>query len=266
MSTITTIANTDSPSSSIGIINTNFSNLNSDKIEATQTVALTNKTIDGDLNTLQDIPYSAIKSTSRSGLDVTLITGTEGTSGNLAKWNADGDLIDAGVATETSLTSSDTKSPTSKAVKDYVDAKIGTKSVFIPIGTAYSTVALNKVGNYTTRTLQNGESAYFTFQVPVDYVSGAALTLVMIPDSTESIQWDITAFQANSGQTYSDVTAVDNNVQLNVTANKMTFANISSTNMVTFLNGLSALDVVSILISSDITSIFPVGLTFEYSN
>lgn len=61
-------------------------------IAATQT--LTNKTIDGDDNTLQDIPYSAIKSDSRSGSDVTLITGTAGTDGDLAQWNADGDLVD----------------------------------------------------------------------------------------------------------------------------------------------------------------------------
>jgi len=58
------------------------------------TEIFTNKTMDGDLNTFQDIPYSAIKSTSRSGLDVTLITGTAGTAADLAVWNADGDLVD----------------------------------------------------------------------------------------------------------------------------------------------------------------------------
>lgn len=56
---------------------------------------LTGKVIDGDDNTIQNLPYSAIKATSRSGNDVTLITGTKGTDGNLAKWNADGDLVDS---------------------------------------------------------------------------------------------------------------------------------------------------------------------------
>lgn len=37
-----------------------------------------------------------IKSTLKSGSDATLITGTKGTSGNLASWNADGDLVDSG--------------------------------------------------------------------------------------------------------------------------------------------------------------------------
>ncbi len=35
----------------------------------------------------------------KSGADGTLVTGTAGTSGNLAQWNADGDVVDASVAT-----------------------------------------------------------------------------------------------------------------------------------------------------------------------
>jgi len=60
------------------------------------TGTITNTLIDGDNNTLQDIAYSSIKSTSRSGSDTTLITGTEGTSGNCAEWDANGDLIGSG--------------------------------------------------------------------------------------------------------------------------------------------------------------------------
>ena len=37
-----------------------------------------------------------IASALKSGVDATLITGTEGTNGNCAQWNADGDLIDSG--------------------------------------------------------------------------------------------------------------------------------------------------------------------------
>lgn len=54
---------------------------------------LTNKTIDGDDNTLQDIAYSSIKSTSRTGSDTKLVTGTAGSDGDVAFWNADGDVI-----------------------------------------------------------------------------------------------------------------------------------------------------------------------------
>jgi hypothetical protein len=56
------------------------------------TDTLTNKTIDGDDNTLSDIATASLKSV--SGADTTVITGTAGTSGYAAKWNADGDLVD----------------------------------------------------------------------------------------------------------------------------------------------------------------------------
>ena len=60
------------------------------------TTTLTNKTIDGDNNTVQDLPYSAIKSTSRSGLDTKIITGTPNTTNlGLVQWNSDGDAVDS---------------------------------------------------------------------------------------------------------------------------------------------------------------------------
>lgn len=67
-----------------------------DIVGTTDTQTLTNKTIDGDLNTVQDLPYSAIKSTSRSGLDTSIITGTANTTNlGLTQWNSDGDLVDS---------------------------------------------------------------------------------------------------------------------------------------------------------------------------
>ena len=52
---------------------------------------LTNKTIDGDLNTLSDIGTNSLKT--RTGEDNTVVTGTAGTSGTLAQWDANGDLV-----------------------------------------------------------------------------------------------------------------------------------------------------------------------------
>jgi len=53
---------------------------------------LTNKTLDGDDNTLSDIATSALKSV--TGSDAAVVTGTAGTTDYVAKWNADGDLVD----------------------------------------------------------------------------------------------------------------------------------------------------------------------------
>lgn len=65
-------------------------------VTASSTNTFTNKTIDGDDNTVQDLPYSAINSTARTGVDTRLVSGTIGVAGNCAEWNADGDLVDAG--------------------------------------------------------------------------------------------------------------------------------------------------------------------------
>lgn len=65
-------------------------------LTASSTATLTNKTIDGDDNTLQDIGTASLKT--KTGADAAVVTGTAGTDGNLASWNADGDVVDAGVA------------------------------------------------------------------------------------------------------------------------------------------------------------------------
>lgn len=269
MATITTLASGDSGSVSLGVINTNFDNLNTDKIEATQTVALTNKTIDGDLNTVQDLPYTAIKSTARTGLDVKIVTGTAGDTDELVKWNVDGDVVSTDVTISTSAPTSaslDTTIPTSSAVYDAITAALETKSLFIPVASSYSATSLGVTGNYVTRTLTDTGSVYFTFKVPDNYNSFTSMKMYMIPDATEGIQWDITAYQAASGETYTTLTASDVNVQLGVTTSLLTKADIgASTNMATFLAGLAAGDTCTIFFESDVSNIIVVGLEFNYA-
>ena len=84
---------------------------------AALTQTLTNKTIDGDDNTVQDLPYSAIKSTSRTGSDVKLVTGTAGTASDLSIWNGDGDLVDGPTPPSgTIVGTTDTQTLTNKRV------------------------------------------------------------------------------------------------------------------------------------------------------
>lgn len=103
------------------------------------TATLTNKTIDGDENTVQDLPYSAIKSTSRTGSDAKLVTGTAGTENYTAKWNADGDLVDGYQVLDQDDMSSDsaTALATQQSIKAYVDAN----SSSVTIGTAQATTS-----------------------------------------------------------------------------------------------------------------------------
>lgn len=70
MATITTLNAIDNVGDSRAVINTNFANLNTDKLEATD----------------------------KTGADTGIVSGTAGTSGNIAQWNADGDLVDGSKA------------------------------------------------------------------------------------------------------------------------------------------------------------------------
>jgi hypothetical protein len=61
------------------------------------TDTLTNKTIDanGTGNSITNIETADLAASAKSGSDTTVVTGTAGTSGNLAQWNADGDAVDS---------------------------------------------------------------------------------------------------------------------------------------------------------------------------
>lgn len=87
MSTITTINSTDAITSSRAVINTNFSNLNTDKIEAATTDTLTNKTINGASNTLTVRLASDVSGTlpvANGGTGATTLTGILKGSGTSA--------------------------------------------------------------------------------------------------------------------------------------------------------------------------------------
>jgi len=53
---------------------------------------ITNKTIDGNENTLTNIDTDSLKDTTGSGTDV--VTGTAGTSGTLGQWDGSGNLVE----------------------------------------------------------------------------------------------------------------------------------------------------------------------------
>ena len=54
-------------------------------------------TIAGQLTASANFVFDGVTHTGTTGSDVTLVSGTAGTSGNLAQWNADGDLVDASI-------------------------------------------------------------------------------------------------------------------------------------------------------------------------
>lgn len=109
--------------------NTNFDTL----------YTLVNGNIDnGNIKTAAGIVYSKLALTGsivladlaaaiKSGSDSTVITGTKGTTNYVAKWNADGDLVDgyALIDDDTMATASATNIPSAESVKEYVDSNKG---------------------------------------------------------------------------------------------------------------------------------------------
>ena len=266
MSTITSLASGDSGSTSLGVINTNFTNLNTDKIEDDSTDTLTNKTIDGDLNTITDLAYSSIKSTSRSGADVTLVTGTKGSTDELGKWNIDGDLVTAGVTITTTApttASTDTTLPTSQAVQEAITAQMLTKEFFVPVtannllATPYDTA----VGDFATNTPDSAQVLYFVFNIPSNFTSLTSVKLVMIPDATETIQYDVDVDYGANGESSTANSATISNQNESATSGVI----LVGSDIKSALVNVQANDYVGMKITSDTTQLRVLGLKVIYA-
>lgn len=110
MSTITTLNGPDNIGASRATINTNFANLNTDKLEDDTTATLTNKTFDaaGTGNVLSNVAVSHLAASAVTGNATKLLTtAAAGTNGNLVSWDANGNAADSSVAVSALVTTSD---------------------------------------------------------------------------------------------------------------------------------------------------------------
>lgn len=261
----------DDGSTVLGGLNDNFTELYTDKIEADTTVALTNKTIDGDLNTVQDLPYTAIKSTARTGLDVKIVTGTAGDDGELMKWNSDGDAVTTDVSITTTAptsASADTTVPTSQAVYDSIVAYGNqTKQIFVPFiktaDTAPYTPAV--LGAFAFAQLDSAETGYLQFHVPPNFNSLTSVELIMIPDATETLTITTLTVQISaSDETYNNHATTASSLTKSVTVDKMTKWDLMNVTGTPFAP-MTANDMVGVLITSGTTMIRALGLLIKFT-
>lgn len=191
---IHTFLNNESGSTILGNLNDNFDELETQKIEADSTATLTNKTIDaeGTGNSITNLKTSNVKTSSKSGVDAVFITGTEGTSDNLAKWNTDGDLVDAGVSIGSgSMGTSATVVPTEDMIANYVTSAIptSTTAILYPVYTFRTAqeFAFNQITGDTASARNNVSGHYVGFQpwyVPSNYGTITSVELVYMATGT----------------------------------------------------------------------------------
>jgi hypothetical protein len=116
------------------------------------------------------------------------------------------------------------------------------------------------VGNWDIIEINSAQAVHFSCQIPEDFEVLDAATIVMIPDTTETIQWDIYVSVAAVGEAYNNDDRSALNQTLAVTASQLTEADISGQ-----LTGLSAGDYIAIDFQSDTANLRIVGFEFDFN-
>ncbi len=117
-----------------------------------------------------------------------------------------------------------------------------------------------QVGNWDVVSINAVQDTHFIFQVSESFESLVNAKVVMIPDATETIQWDINVSVSAVGEAFNndDRSAVDQT--LAVTADQITEVDISGQ-----LAGLVGGDYVAIDFLSDIADLRIIGFEFDYN-
>lgn len=116
------------------------------------------------------------------------------------------------------------------------------------------------VGNFAVVTINASQSVHFNFEVPGDFETLVKAEVVMIPDATETIQWDVLASVAQGGIIHTDDDRISSNQTQSVTVNIVTDIDISEV-----LGTLIPNDHVAIDFQADTANLRIVGFVFEYN-
>lgn len=227
-------------------------------------------TID-DSNTVRTCVAGAGIDVSSASGNVT-ITGEESTAGNLGiVIVSPGEGIDVNYASGTATVSGEDATTANKGIASFntnhftvstgaVSLKNTSKEFFVlPLPTILGS-GFDAVGGFGATAISQSREVYFNFIVPNDFSSLTGAKVVIIPDTTETIQWDITVDVAAVGENYNIDTRTGTNESLAVTVDDMTEIDISS-----HLTGLTAGDYVGVNFQSDTDFIKTIGARITYT-
>jgi hypothetical protein len=116
------------------------------------------------------------------------------------------------------------------------------------------------VGNWDVVTINATQAVHFVFQIAEDFEAVANAKVIMIPDATETIQWDVNVSVAAAGEAYNNDDRAAADQQVAVTSGNLTEVDISGQ-----LTGLAAGDYVGIDFQSDTANLRIVGFEFDYT-
>lgn len=135
-----------------------------------------------------------------------------------------------------------------------------TKEIFIPVSAMDPSISASSFNDHIVSVISSTGSVGFEFYVPLDFTTLHDADMIVIPDATETIQWD-------TQTQYGAVGEASNNSESNqvdgttaVTFNLMTKINIKG-----IYAGIGAGDYVGTLFSSDTSNIRVVGFRLRYS-
>lgn len=137
----------------------------------------------------------------------------------------------------------------------------GTKEVWVEAIFENSTNSAKiSTGNWRIDSLGSTDHSSFQFRVPNDFTTLVSADVIIIPDATETIQWDIDLNYAALGETYNNATNSATDQTKSVTINVLTAVDISGQ-----FTGVAANDFVAFNFQSDTTSIDTLGFLMKYT-
>ncbi len=115
------------------------------------------------------------------------------------------------------------------------------------------------IGNWYYESVGSTDEVAFDFSIPLEFVSLVSCDVMIIPDATETVQWDIDVSVSADGEAHdNDTRSADDQTQA-VTSGQLTPLDVSGQ-----LTGLTTGDSVSIRFQSDTITLRIIAVRFRF--